>query len=140
MPPLVQRIRPRSCHLLIARRLRRHVRQLFGNRTAGDGNAIAVDAVIFEQDLQYLRNAASAMEIHRDEAPRRLQVAQHRSVTCHALEVFDIPFHPRRFRDGEKMKHSVGRAASRHHNRDRVGDGLLRDDVTRLEIRLNCPN
>src|ERR1700719_315625 len=103
MTPPVQWIRPRLYHLLLTRRLRWHIRQFFRNRAAGDGDAIAVDTAIFEQDLQYLGNAASTMEIHCDEAPGRLQVAQDRSTARHALEIFDVPFHPRRFRDGDKV-------------------------------------
>jgi hypothetical protein len=103
-----------------ARRLHWHGRQLLGYRATGDRNAIAVDAIMIEQNFQQLPNATSPMEIHRNEAARGLQVTKDRSPARHALEVFDVPFHTRRFRDGEKMEHGIGRSACRHDNHTRA--------------------
>ena len=100
--------------------LRRYVRQLLSYRATGDRNAIAVDAIMFKQDLQQLRNTAGAMEIHRNEAAGGFQVTQDRSPTRQAFEIVDIPFHTRRFRDGEKMENRIGRSAGCHHNRDGI--------------------
>ncbi len=102
-----------------------------------DGHAFAVQHAIREQDLQYLRHTARAVEIDRDVAARGLEVAQHRHLAPHALEIVDGPLHTGSRSDGQVMQHRVGRAAGRHHQRDRVLDRLAGDDVARLEVVLD---
>ena len=87
-----------------------------------------------EQHLEHLRHAARVAEVRRDEAPRRLEVAQHRHAPAHALEVVDRPLDAGRRRDREVVEHRVGRAAGGHHERDRVLDRPPRDDVARLDV------
>src|SRR3954465_10464768 len=104
-------------------RLRGHVLQHFRHRLAVDRHAVAMQHAVLEKDLQYLRHAARAVEIHRYEAPGRLEIAKDRDLAAHALEVVDRPLHPGGAGDGEKVQHRVGRAARRHDERDAVLDG-----------------
>ena len=53
-------------------------------------------SAVLEQHLQHLRHAAGAVEVDRDVAARGLEVAQHRHLLAHALEVVDGPLHARR--------------------------------------------
>ena len=90
-----------------------------------------------EQHLQYLRNAAGAMEIDGDVLSRRLEIAQHRNAFAHTLEIIDRPFDAGRCGNREIVQHRVGRAARRHDERDRVLDRFTRDDVARFQITLD---
>ena len=83
------------------------------------------------------RDAAGAVQVDRQVLAAGLQVAQHRHLAAHALEVVDRPFDLGRVRDGQEVQHRVGRAAGGHDHRHRVLDRLLGDDVARLQVGLH---
>ena len=124
-------------HVLVRARSFRDALQLLGERAPGDRHAIAVQQAVLEQHLEHLRHAARAVEIDRDVASRGLEIAEHRHLPAHALEVVDRPFDARRVRDGEVVQDGVRRAAGRHDERHRVLDRLARDDVARLQVVLD---
>ena len=134
---IVHRIRPWADHFLVAWWFRWYIRQLLGHRAAGDGHALAMESAMVEQHSQHLPHATDAMKVYGHVAARWLQVAENGRLPTHALEVVQRAFDASRFRDCENVKHGVGRALSRHDCRNRVPDGLPRDDVARLEILLD---
>src|SRR5271166_3750092 len=137
MARFVHRIRPWADHFLVAWWFRWYIRQLLGHRAAGDGHALAMESAMVEQHSQHLPHATDAMKVYSHIAARWLQVAENGRLPAHALEVVQRPFDASRFRDCENVKHGVGRALGRHDCRNRVPDGLPRDDVARLEILLD---
>ena len=90
-----------------------------------------------EQHSQHLPHAAYTMKVYRHVAAGRLQVAQDGDLPPDDLEVVQRPFDPSSFRDGKNVKYRIGRALSCHHRRDRIPNGLSRDDVARLEIHFD---
>ena len=144
MPHPVDRIRPWTDHLLTSQRFRRHFRQLLGHCAAGDGHALTAQNTMVEQHSQHLSQATDAMKVYRHITARWLQVAQNRHLPPHHLKVVQYPFNASCFRDRKNMKHCVGkhcvgRALSRYHCRNRIPDGLSRDDVARLAASDRCP-
>src|SRR5215471_17199471 len=120
MPAIVERICPWPNDLLVARRLRRHAGQLLSQCATRDRHAIAIDAIVFKQNFQHLRNATGAMEINRNEAARGLQITYDRRPPGNPFEIVDIPAYTCSFGYGEKMEHSIGRPAGCHDYRDGI--------------------
>ena len=134
MPVRVHRITPRPDNFLIGARRGRQMGKLFADGAAGDRHAFAVQQAMLLQHAQHLRYAARAMEIDGDEAPRGLEIADHRHALANALEIVDGPLHFGRRCNGEEMQHRIGRAAGGHHQRDRILDRLPGDDVAGTDI------
>ena len=134
MALFVHWIGPLADHVLISARRIRHILQFLRHGAAGDGHAVAVEQAFFEQHFQHLRHTTGAMEIHRDITARRFEIAQHRHLAAHALEIIDGPFDLGGMSDGEEVQHRVGRAAGGHDQRHRVFDRLAGDDVARADV------
>ena len=133
----VQRARARADDVLVRARDGRHVGEGLGDGSPGDRHAVAVQQPGLEQELHHLRDAARAVQVHREVPPGRLEVAQHRHLPPDPLEVVDRPRHAGGVRDGEEVQHGVGRASDGHDHGDRVLDRLARHDVARLQVCLH---
>ena len=88
-----------------------------------------------QQHLQHLRHAAGVMEVHRHKTTRGLEVAQHRHLAAHTLEIIDGPAHPGRRSNGQEVQHGIGGTTGGHDQGYGVLDGLLRDDVARPQAQ-----
>ena len=133
----IHRLRPRADHFLVRARFSGNAGELVGQRAPGDRHALSMQHTVVEQDAQDLRHAARGVEIGGDETSRRLELAQHRHALAHALEVVDRPLDAGGSGDRKIVQHRVGRAARRHHQRDRVFDRVACDDIARLQLALD---
>jgi hypothetical protein len=79
----------------------------------------------FQQHFITWRECRRPVQVHRQVLAAGLQVAQHRGLLAHALEVVDGPFHAGRMGDGQEVQHRVGRAAGGHDHGHGVLDRLL---------------
>src|SRR5262249_14585506 len=125
---------PSTNNLLVAVRLRRYIRQFISQSTSCNRDAVSLETVIIEQYLQNLLHPSGAMEVHRDEAPGWLQVAQYRCATRNPLEVINVPSYASGSGHGEQVKHSIRGTTSRHDYRDRVRKRFACNNVGRLQI------
>src|SRR5450759_4503053 len=111
----INRIVPRTDHILILSRLGRHILQNFRNGLAGNGQRIAMQNAMREQYLHHLRNPAGTMQVGGDIFSGRLQIAQHRHACAYDFEVIDRERYLRGMCDGQEMQqHRVGGTAHRH--------------------------
>ena len=108
---------PRMNDVLILARLGGNIREGFRDGLAGDGESVAVQDAVREQDLHDLRNAAGGMQFRRDVRAGGLHVAEHRNLRANSLEIVERERHVGRVSDGHQVQDGVGRAA------DGVDDG-----------------
>ncbi len=108
--------------------------QVLRDGRARDGDAVAVQQPVVEQDFHRLRNAAGGMQIGDREPAGGLHFAQYRYALAYGLEVIDRQRNLGRVRHRKQVQHRIGRAAGRHDNGDGVLERGSRDDLTWLEI------
>ena len=80
---------PRMNHVLILARLGGNVRQRFGDGLAGDGQSVAVQHAVRQQNLHDLRNAAGGVQFRDDVFAGGLQIAEHRNARADGLEIVE---------------------------------------------------
>ena len=90
-----------------------------------------------QQNLHDLRNTASLMQINGQIFAAGFQVANHRNLFAHALEVVNGPWNFSGVRNGQEVQHSIGRTASGHDHGHGIFNGLFGHDVAWLQIILN---
>ena len=134
MPLLVQRVVEGTDHILILARLRRNVLQLLGDGASRDCHAVAMQQAVGEKHLQHLRRAASLVEIGDDILSGGLEIAQHRHLAAHPLEVVDGPLDFGRRGNGKIVQHCVGRTAGGHHQANHILDRFAGDDVAWADV------
>ena len=106
-------------------------RQVLGLRLPRDRHAVPVQQPRVEQLLHHDRHAADAVEIAHHELPGGSHVDQVRRRARHAVEVVELEVDPGLPGDREQVQHGVRRAGKGHHDRDRVLERLLGEDVPR---------
>src|SRR5919112_89714 len=99
--------------------MRKHLR--YG--VAADGERVAMEHAVLQQDLHDLRNAACLVEISGDEPSRRLEVTQYRNFRPYPLEIVELQRHPSGPCDRKKVQNSVGGPTDRHSHRYAVLKG-----------------
>ena len=62
-----------------------------------------------------------------------LEIREERRTVADALEVIEIQFEASLVRNSRKVEHRVRRPAEGHDDRDRILQGLARDDVARRD-------
>ena len=108
---------PGTDHDLIFSRLGRDAGEILRDGLSRDGQDVAVQHAVREQDLHHLRNAAGAMQIGRDVVAGRLHVAETGNTAANGLEIVERERNFGGMGDGQQVQHRVGRAADRHRPR-----------------------
>src|SRR5215510_1451165 len=114
MPVRIERSFPGPYYILPGVRLIGNILEFLGERASSNGEAFSVHEAVIEEHFEHRRHASRAMEVHRNVASGRFQVAQHGYLLAYALEVVDRPFDACGVRDGKIVKDRVSRAAGRH--------------------------
>ena len=112
-------------------RIRLHAGERLGHGLAGDGEGVAVEQAGVEQRLHEWTDAADGDEFGHDMFAAGLEVGEHGHAFADTREIVEHEFHLRGVRDGEEVKHGVGRAAQRDHDGDGVLERIPRQDVER---------
>ena len=105
---------------------RRELGEVLGHRLAGHREAVAVHQAGVEQRLHHHRDAADLVDVVHDVLAERLEVAEVRHLVADPVEVVEREVDLGLAGDREQVEHGVGRAAERHHDRDRVLERLER--------------
>ena len=103
--------------------------QVFSQRLAGDGQAVAMQQTGIQQHPLHSRHAADVVEIFHHIAPAGLEVGQQRRTVGDSLEVVDGERHVRGLGHGNEVQHGVGGAAQGNRHGDRVLKALAGEDV-----------
>ena len=82
-----------------------------------------------QQRPQHDRDAADPVDVGHHVPAERLDVGQVRGAVADPVEVVQGQLDPGLVRDREQVQHRVGGAADRHHDGDRVLEGLLGEDL-----------
>ena len=93
-----------------------------------------------EQHLHQRLDAADVDELGHRVLAARPQVREHRHPLADAREVVQRELHARGACDGEHVQHGVGGTAERDDDRDRVLEGLARQDAARRDAGLDEPD
>ena len=112
------------------------VGQVFFQRLARHGHAVAIEQPLTQQQPLHSGHATHVAQFFHDIAARRLEVGQHRRAVGHFLEVVNGQRHIGGARHGDQVHHGVGGAAQCDDHRDGVLKRLARQDVRRLDVLL----
>ena len=108
--------------------------EVFRQRLAGDGHAIAVEQALVEQILHQAAGAADRVQVFLHVLAARLQVGEVGHPPRHPLEVGRLERHVHRAGHGDQVEHGVGGAAENHHRHDGVFKAAPGHDVAGLEV------
>ncbi len=122
-----------SAHDLLVR-IELHVLQIFGNRLARDGHAIAVDIAAVQQRAHQHRHAARFPHILGDIFAARFQRGEIGRALEDLRHIEQIEFDAGFVRHRGQMQRRIGRAAGRRHNGRRILECLARGDIARADI------
>ncbi len=96
---------------------------------AGHRQAIAVHQTGIQQRLHHHGHTADVVDVEHHVLAERFHVRQVRHLLADAGEVLQRQLDVGLVGDRQQMQHRIGRAAERHHHRDRVLERLLGEDV-----------
>ena len=108
MPLRINRIGPRTNHVLIRTRLVRHVIQHFSYSLATNCERIAVQSIVNREHLHHLRNSARSMQISGHITPGRFEIAKHRNARTNVFKVINRQPHIGRVGYRQQMQHRIG--------------------------------
>ena len=107
---------------------------LLAEGAPGDGQRVAVDVAAIDQTLRQDGDPSGSVQLDRSKTSTGLEVAQQRSTAADAIDIVDREVDADLARQGEQVKHRVGRATACGDRGDRVVEGAARQDLRRPPI------
>ena len=113
-------------------------RSFFGQRAAADGECRAVGVAGIDEALGQQTRTAGGLEVRSHVFARGREVADEGRALADRVEVVDRELDAHLARDGEQVKHGVGRAAAGSDAGDGVFNRFAGDDLRRPAIGADC--
>ncbi|CRK45441.1 hypothetical protein BN1723_006607 [Verticillium longisporum] len=107
---------------------------VLGHGLARDGDALAVEDALLEEELEEGRRAADAVHVGHDKLARGLEVGEEGGPVGDGLEVLDGELDADAVGNGEQVEDGVGAAAENVDDDHGVLKGLARQDVAGAEV------
>ena len=90
-----------------------------------------------QQEAHHDGDTADSIQIKHQVLAEGLEIREERRTVADALEVIEIQFEASLVSNSRKVEHRVRRPAESHDDRDRILQGLTRDDVSRRDSLAN---
>ena len=111
-----------------------HIGEVFGDRPAGHGHAVAVQIAAVEQRLHQHRHAADIVQIFHYVTSARLQVADIRRALEDFADRVQVEIDPGLVGDRWQVQTGIGRAAGRGDDGRGVFERFAGHDVARAQV------